>query len=1543
MEIFRISLPGSGNRPNGRLIESIPVTFPLSIAKWSFPVPHPSSSAVMRKTVIILKHIINSLFWLLLVVYLALMTLTKIPVVQEKMGCEIGRLLSQQLDTQVSIGKVTIGLFNRLVIDQLEMKDQQGKKLISVRRAAVRADLYHIITDGKIVINTAQLFGADIHIVKPSADHATNIQFILDKFASKEEKESKPLEMQIGSFIMRQCSVYYDRLDVPPTEQRFNPNHLAATDLSAYIKLRSFCKDSIHVEVRRLAFKEKSGVELKRLAFGLTAGLKGVELRHFALSLPHTEFQIPMISVRYQMKPQANLLQNFSIEPASLYYQGAISPSSVTLCDVSAFLPAVRLFDEYLNLSAQFDGNYDTFHMRKLNIGSEKGDLDIDASAVVSGWRRNKMLTWEAHLEKMNLSAQTVVFLIDNLKGTTIAIPEMISRLGDIHLQGTAHSTASLLCQASLQVKSQAGNLLIDGKMDRNKAFGLNLKVPAFNLSNLMDETAPVGAISAVVEAHGLLRGKEQSDIRFKADIKQLECLKYNYQKILLQGQYAQQQLKASVDMDDVHGKLHIDTSLYPFGQQQMLAVKGVVSQLSPQSLHLSDKWGDARFSANLDVELDQLDINKASGHVTVSNFVMESSEDSPYHFDQLELAMGRDEEEGHFLTLYSDFAEMELRGKYQFETIAASLLHQVLDKMPTLPWLHASEARPDNDFYLWANVNRSDWINHLLQVPLTLRQPATISCKMNDSLGVMALHVLLPDFDYQENSYRQASVNVYCPGDSLHLDSQIERMEKDGESTKLLLWGNAADNHLNTSVAWRNGKDARNQGQMNLRSRFYPNEEGKQTAEIQLLPSAFTIGEAKWEIKPALITYSDQQLDINHFALTHQDQHLLINGRVSNSDNDSIKLSLSGIDVDYVLNLVNFKSVEFGGKASGDAYLKNPFKQLSAHAQLQVDEFTFEHGEMGTLHANVDWNQEQRRIDIDAVADDGQEAKTLINGYVEPSPGHIDLAIKAEGTKLEFMQSFTSSFTEYVRGHAEGAVRLLGPLSEINLVGQLVVNGETMIRQLGCKYELVNDTVNLIPDEIELKRVAIRDSKGNKGTLSGFIHHKHLTRLSYDLDVEADRMLVYDMSDFGDDTFYGTIYGSGKVDIHGKSGELVMNVNLTPYRHSTFVYNVSSPDAISDQSFITWGSAQLNDQADSVQSYRRKVAIDEMLKELPSDVYINFLINCTPDLTLKLLMDANTNDYITLEGSGVVRATYYNKGAFNMYGTYRVQNGTYGITIQDILKKNFLFNEGGTIVFGGNPYDANLSLQAVHTVNGVSLSDLNIGNSFSNSNTTRVNCLMNITGQPRDPKIDFDLDLPTVSSDEKQLIRNIINSEEEMNQQVVYLLGIGRFYPQGANNAGMENENQQSQTSLAMQSFLSGTISSQMNSILNSVIKSNNWNFGANISTGNEGWNNAEYEGLLSGRLLNNRLLINGQFGYRDNAATSNSSFIGDFDVRYLLVPNGNLALKVYNQTNDKYFTRSSLNTQGVGIIMKKDFTNLSDLFFGTKKRKRKPAKETK
>ena len=395
----------------------------------------------------------------------------------------------------------------------------------------------------------------------------------------------------------------------------------------------------------------------------------------------------------------------------------------------------------------------------------------------------------------------------------------------------------------------------------------------------------------------------------------------------------------------------------------------------------------------------------------------------------------------------------------------------------------------------------------------------------------------------------------------------------------------------------------------------------------------------------------------------------------------------------------------------------------------------------------------------------------------------------------------------------------------------------------------------------------------------------------------------------------------------------MTIDIQATPNANSILVYNVTDRNELSNQEFIQWREHPSPSDSTDIAASDDDHSADNN-RDVSTNIRLNFIINCNTDATIKLLMDERTGDYITLNGDGALRASYFNKGAFEIYGNYIVDHGIYKLTIQNILKKDFIFQKGGTIAFGGNPYNAALDLKAQYVLNGVSLSDLNIGRSFSNNNI-RVNCLMNVSGTPFSPKVDFSLDMPSLSNDAKQMVYSLLNAEEEMNQQVLYLLAVGRFYNQGTNNSAGDNVPQYSQASLAMQSFLSGTISQQLNTVLSNVIDNNNWNFGANISTGTEGFNNAEYEGLLSGRLLNNRLLINGQFGYRDKAY-STTSFIGDFDLRYLLFPNGNLAVNVYNKTNDRYFTRNSLNTQGIGIIMKKDFNGFRDLFFNKKRKKK-------
>ena len=180
------------------------------------------------------------------------------------------------------------------------------------------------------------------------------------------------------------------------------------------------------------------------------------------------------------------------------------------------------------------------------------------------------------------------------------------------------------------------------------------------------------------------------------------------------------------------------------------------------------------------------------------------------------------------------------------------------------------------------------------------------------------------------------------------------------------------------------------------------------------------------------------------------------------------------------------------------------------------LDDFKFENGRMGTLQAKADWNQEAEQIDIHAIADDGEEAKTLINGYVSPVHETIDLEIDAQGTYLDFMHSFTKTFLSHITGHAEGDVRLAGTLDNINLTGNLVVDGEATVTALNTTYKLERDTLVMIPDEIELKHMTVLDKDGHRAYLSGGIHHEHLTNLSFDLYVDAENLLAYDFDDFG-------------------------------------------------------------------------------------------------------------------------------------------------------------------------------------------------------------------------------------------------------------------------------------------------------------------------------------------------------------------------------------------------------------------------------------------
>ena len=69
------------------------------------------------------KHIINWIVWGLMALYLLLLTVTQLPICQRYLGGQIAKAVGETLGTEASIGRVDIGLFNRIIIDDVHLLD----------------------------------------------------------------------------------------------------------------------------------------------------------------------------------------------------------------------------------------------------------------------------------------------------------------------------------------------------------------------------------------------------------------------------------------------------------------------------------------------------------------------------------------------------------------------------------------------------------------------------------------------------------------------------------------------------------------------------------------------------------------------------------------------------------------------------------------------------------------------------------------------------------------------------------------------------------------------------------------------------------------------------------------------------------------------------------------------------------------------------------------------------------------------------------------------------------------------------------------------------------------------------------------------------------------------------------------------------------------------------------------------------------------------------------------------------------------------------
>ena len=1433
------------------------------------------------------------------------------PWTQRRVSVWVATELENHIGTRVSLGGVHWLLPSDIIIDSLAIDDQEGEPLLSVGRMAAKVEWMPLIRHHQLSVRNIRLFSPDINIYKTNDGGAYNYQFLVDAFASKEKRKNTNLSLRVNTLILRDGKFRFQEKGETP---------LAVSDLSAQLALKTLSTDSVSLIVRHLGFKEQSGLQLNDLYFRFVGNRQGATLANFQMDLPHSSLRLDTLWASYTIDDISN----------SLIIKGGILPSSqITPSDLSFALPQIKGLTEQVYLSGNFIGSPSRVSIKALDIHTAHRHLAVRANArlSLSDSTSSKPSSASLNLEEASIAKGLWPLLASSTPELYKRIPQEIIRAGNITAKGDLQ-VQGVQTEINLEACSDVGDFNARFNLNDKGEYKATLTGDSLNIAQVIPQS-PLASTNAALQAEGqwdLSRQLTMSELPnsltadIKATLTHTQLLGYEYKHITLNGCYTPKDYSANLILTDPHGHLDLQATYDARGRMPHYTMLLDADSLDLYTIGLINLHEGNTFSTRIAADLHGHDIDHIVGKITVDSLAMHRPTDS-YVIQEMSLYASDPEEK--MLSLKSDFMDATLRGELTYRSLINSLLGHLHHSLPSLCKSHDhrhEHKNTDNTNLCLASIEiyNTTPLRELLLLPISTTGKAKLDLLVNDASGELKASASVPQVDYKENLIKGLTFNLHSTSQGLDLYAGGTLHNESSPTLTASLVTKASNDVADLAFLWNSNPIGAFEGALQTQATLTLDSEDKLCVGITTDSTSVILNHSKWEFDPFSMSISPERICIDSLHFASATQHLSANGIIADNETDTLFIDFHNLDLGYLLTLVKLEGISFDGNVSGNAEIANLYaEQPHIEGSIAAQDFVFCEGALGDVDGRIHWNQDKSQLQFLANVWENPEHTTIVDGHVDFAEDELWIDIAADSTNVQFLNSLLKSFMNDIKGHAYGNLTVGGPLKAINLNGALLADVDFNLTPTDVRYHF-HDSIRFTPNAIHFNGIEAFDNREQKAIINGIVKHNAIKDFAVDLYVDAQNVLGIDLPDTGHDSFYTTIYGTGGVHVTASpTTPLVIDIQAQSEKGSVFALNLAPQNESASEKFITFTDRSDTRNTPTIATLgtnRRRRRQTEGIP--PTLIKINAQV--TPDAMLKLVMNQAVDDHISISGSGDLQISAQGTD-INLFGTYTANRGFYRLSLQDVINKNFDVLPGSTVSFDGDYMDARLNITARHIVNYVPLRDL----SPEMPGNVHVNCLLHIGGTLNSPTLTFDLELPKGTEEEKAILRSYTSTEEQMNLQFIYLLGLGKFYtPDVAQNAqGTGN----------VESFISNTISGQLNNLLANIISNENWNFASNLRAenmmtgasdlGGENWENMEIEGILEGRLLDNRLLINGSFGYRENPMYA-TNFIGDFDIRYLLT--GGLSLKGYNKTNDRYFSRTSLTTQGLGIVFQRDFERL-------------------
>ena len=1432
-----------------------------------------------------------------------------LPMVQNYLGNKALRVLEKNIRTEFSFSSLRFGLFQPITIRDFLIRDRQGDTLIYTRKVVAWPDMHLTsLRDRGIVIDKARIEGAYVRFIVP-ADTASNYEFLFSKDTI--QSGTSPFY-----FALRQAELKDSRFTLEVQGVTFRPYGVHFTDLHLYkvkgkVENLEIFNGITTLSARDVSFVDSTGWRAEKISCDMENAPRHLWFDNLHIVTPWSDLKAEYYHMDF------DTVTDYRDFPNRVHLSGHILPSVMGYRDLNAIAQTPNFLHNDLRFSGKAHGTLSNLVIKQLHLAIEqhttmRGEINIVGLPDFSDTYLH------INVQELKSTMEDIANLYRPGTDQRLSLPDDFMKFGNISYRGKFTGFVKDFVSYGTLVTDLGrfdDDISIAADSSGHLHFSGYLAMRNFDVGTFTGERELLGTITMHTNMQGTVFGNKTFTSKLTGTIDSVSVNHYTYHNILLDGRFSEKAYDGSIKIDDPNLKLDF-LGMFDFTKRLPefdFSLNLLHAALFPMNITPTDT--NLTLSGLVLASFSGNNLQEFQGDVKLLDATLHRNDKDKLNIYNIQLRAYNSPDSGS-LQLRSDYLDAAVEGRYNFQDLIPSLQHLLARYLPaTFPRL-PQERTSSNDFRFRINIHNIDPFTTFFSPHSGIAHESYVKGRYSpahDLLEVQASADALMSAGISVDSFRLELTGndvlaAHAEGDYLFMGP---RVHTDHFSLDLT----AAQDTLRSHLSWLAPVDTvKRYDELRLIAHlFVPPGRRHVRMNITTLPTRILLGPRPWQLEENKITLDSTAILVHHFNAVSGARSLTIHGNLSEDPSDTLRAEFHNLDISYLTSQEQ-KELRLKGIMNGQILLSNIYHNPIFLSTTTIRDFYLNNEPLGDATINSAWDTLTSSLLYDVHTDYGARRPVSVNGTYTPANHKINMDIRFDKFRLTAFSSFVSEVFSELNGNVSGHLHAEGaPL-------QPHVEGDLDFQKVSVKVGYLNTRYNFtarVPvrnNRFLLDSVTVYDEKGDHGLLSGAFIIDELLAPAIDMRMKAENMMVLNTRASDNEYFYGQAFATGAVAMKGPLTELTMNITARtdPHTSITLPLTESRGESI-ETDFIHF----VNPHQEKKKKYpvRR-----EKRAPRPGGLQLNLDLNVTPDAEVTLLFDPAAGGTLYGRGHGNLRMEVDRNGDFKLFGEYIIDEGTYRFTLQNVINKRFRLENGGRITWDGDPLNAQLDILAVYTLK-TSLYPLFFDDNYRKR--VPVECQILLKGSLNNPRISFNIDLPTVDEDTRAKVRNSMSSEEELSKQFLSLLIINSFYPNPVYNqqAGFGGANVLGVTSTEM-------LSNQLSSWLSQISK--DFDVGFSYHPGDE-VTSEQVEVALSTQLLNDRISINGNIDFNTQGntnTTNNSNIVGDFQVEVKITRNGKLRVKAFTRANDNYLYETAPYTNGIGIFYREEFSSWDKLF---------------